>query len=79
MSVLSVSESADFVYLRRETGLTAGNLSVQLTKLEDAGYIALKKEFVGKVPRTQCSMTKEGKAAFKEYRAYIARLLKSTE
>jgi len=78
MSVLSVAESADFVYLMGETALTRGNLSVQLTRLEEAGYITIAKEFVGRSPRTTASMTQAGKVAFDEYRAYLASLLKAT-
>ena len=78
MSVLSVAESADFTYLMRETALTRGNLSVQLTRLEEAGYITIAKTFVGKTPRTTASMTKAGRAAFDEYRAYLASLLTAT-
>jgi DNA-binding transcriptional ArsR family regulator len=79
MSVLSVAASADFTYLMRETGLSRGNLSVQLTRLEEAGYITIDKAFVGKVPRTTASMTKAGAAAFEEYRRYLGGLLKATE
>ena len=78
MSVLSVAESADFTYLMRETALTRGNLSVQLTRLEDAGYITIAKAFVGRTPRTTASMTKAGRAAFDEYRVYLASLLTAT-
>jgi len=78
MSVLAVVESADFVYLQRETGLTGGNLSVQLTRLEDAGYLRIDKSFVGKVPRTLASMTPEGRAAFATYRRYLQGLLGAT-
>ena len=78
MSVLSVAESADFTYLMGETGLTRGNLSVQLTRLEDAGYIQIAKEFVGRSPRTTASMTENGAEAFDAYRAYLKSLLKAT-
>jgi len=78
MSVLSVAESADFTYLMGETGLTRGNLSVQLTRLQDAGYIDIAKEFVGRSPRTTASITPQGKQAFDGYRAYLASLLKAT-
>lgn len=78
MSVLSAAESADFIYLMGETGLTRGNLSVQLTRLKEAGYIKIAKEFVGNSPRTTASMTPEGKKAFDEYRTYLASLLKAT-
>jgi DNA-binding MarR family transcriptional regulator len=78
MSVLAVVESADFVYLQRETGLTGGNLSVQLTRLEEAGYITIVKSFVGKVPRTLASITPDGSAAFSAYRRYLQGLLGAT-
>lgn len=78
MAVLSVAESADFTYLMGETGLTRGNLSVQLTRLQDAGYIDIAKEFVGRSPRTTASMTPEGTRAFEAYRDYLASLLKAT-
>ena len=67
MSVLVNLEEADFVYLREATGATAGNLSVQLDKLAEAGYITIEKGFKGKMPRTTCSITPEGVSAFEEY------------
>ena len=78
MAVLSVAEEADFTYLMRETELTRGNLSVQLTRLEEAGYLAIAKSFVGKVPRTTASMTAAGREAFVEYRRYLSNLLDAT-
>ena len=57
MSVLIGVESADFVFLRQQTGATAGNLSVQLDKLAKAGYIDVEKSFRGKMPRTLCHRT----------------------
>lgn len=67
MSILISVESADFTYIRKETGATAGNLSVQLEKLSQAGYITIEKGFNGKMPRTTCSITKKGIEAFREY------------
>ena len=67
MSILLSVESADFVYLREQTGATAGNLSVQLDKLQKAGYITIEKGFKGKMPRTTCAITQDGIAAFEEY------------
>ena len=67
MSILVGTESADFTYIRKETGATAGNLSVQLEKLSQAGYIIIEKGFNGKMPRTTCRITKEGIEAFREY------------
>ena len=67
MSVLVNIEEADFVYLRKVTGATAGNLSVQLDKLSDAGYITVEKGFKGKKPQTVCRISDLGLKAFAEY------------
>lgn len=67
MSLLSGVEEADFVYLREKTGATAGNLSVQIDKLSEAGYIAVEKTFQGKMPRTICRITPKGITAFGDY------------
>ena len=67
MSILIGVESADFTYIRGETKSTAGNLSVQLNKLSEAGYITIEKGFNGKVPRTTCKITSIGMGAFEEY------------
>ena len=67
MSTLLSLEEADFVSLREATGATAGNLSVQLDKLSEAGYITVEKGFAGKKPRTVCRITDVGKKAFAEY------------
>lgn len=76
MSILISVEEADFVYLREKTEATAGNLSVQIDKLNEAGYITVEKSFVGKKPRTTCRITTEGYKAFEEYvealKSYIA-------
>ena len=76
MSLLVSVEEADFVYLREQTGATAGNLSVQLDKLSNAGYIEIQKGFQGKKPRTTCRITDKGLKAFEEYvealRSYIS-------
>ncbi|MBR5464650.1 MAG: transcriptional regulator [Alistipes sp.] len=77
MSILLGVEEADFVFLRQETGATAGNLSVQIDKLQKAGYIAVKKTFRGKMPCTLCRITEQGAKAFEKYvealRSYIER------
>lgn len=67
VSILVGVESADFVFLREQTGATAGNLSVQIDKLQKAGYIAVEKGFKGKMPCTTCRITEQGIAAFEEY------------
>ena len=67
ISLLISVEEADFVYLKEKTESTAGNLSVQLNKLSQAGYIAVTKGFEGKRPRTTCRMTDKGRKAFEDY------------
>ncbi len=67
MSILMNVDEADFVYLKEKTESTAGNLSVQLDKLSTAGYITVNKGFVGKKPRTVCTITDTGRKAFEEY------------
>jgi DNA-binding MarR family transcriptional regulator len=78
LAVLSVVQSVDFLYLQRETGLTKGNLTVHLSKLEDAGYIHIEKTYRGKLPLTLCSLTKDGKQAFENYRKQLRQFLEGT-
>lgn len=68
MAYLFVVESADFLFLQRQTGLTWGNLSSHLSKLENAGYVAIEKEFLDKKPHTTLHLTDNGRTAFQEYR-----------
>jgi len=72
---LYVVESAEFIFLMRLTGLTWGNLSSHLSKLEEAGYVAVEKEFRGKKPYTMLRLTDEGRAAFREYRHSMKQVL----
>lgn len=72
MTHLYVVESGDFVYLMRTTGLTRGNLSSHMTKLEEAGYVEVIKEFINRKPVTMLSLTDEGRTAFLEYRKNMA-------
>jgi len=65
---LYVVESADFLFLQRQTGLTWGNISSHIRKLENAGYVAVNKEFIDKKPHTTLKLTDKGRAAFQEYR-----------
>ena len=67
MSILMNVDEADFSYLKEKTESTAGNLSVQLDKLTNAGYIDMEKQFVGKKPRTTCKVTETGRRAFAQY------------
>ena len=72
---LYVVEEADFIYLMRKTGLTWGNLSSHMTKLETAGYIEVVKKFVEKKPHTILKLTKEGRKAFIHYRKKMKQVL----
>lgn len=65
---LYVVESADYTYLMNRTGLTWGNLSAHLSKLEEAGYVKIEKDFVEKKPHTMVRMTNNGRVAFDNYR-----------
>ncbi len=67
MSLLLGLDSAEFVFLKEKTNSTAGNLSVQLDKLSEAGYIVIEKSFNGKKPLTTCRITKKGMKAFEDY------------
>lgn len=72
---LAVVKSADFVFLQRYTGMTQGNLSSHMTKLEEAGYVEVVKEFVDRKPHTMLRLTKEGRKAFEQYRKALASVL----
>ena len=71
MTVLFAVEEADFVYLQRECGLTQGNLSSHLSKLEESGYLTISKTFKGKYPLTLCKLTRKGRQAFESYSAAL--------
>ncbi len=68
MAQLYVVQSADFLFLQNQTGMTPGNLSSHLSKLEDAGYVEVTKEFIDRKPHTALALTKRGRASFMEYR-----------
>ena len=67
MSILISTTEADFVFLREQTNATAGNLSVQIEKLNESGYIGVTKSFKGKMPHTTCKITNKGIEAFENY------------
>lgn len=67
MSILMNVDEADFVYLKEKIESTAGNLSVQLEKLNSAGYISVSKGFQGRKPRTVCQITDHGRQSFAQY------------
>ena len=75
VTILNTAEQVDFLFLQRETGLTKGNLSFHLTKLEEAGYISIEKTYRGRVPLTLISLTEKGRKAFEVYRKQLAQLI----
>lgn len=75
LSCLSVLTSADFTFLLNQSGLTRGNLSANLAKLEEAGYVRITKEFVDKVPRTLIRLTAAGRRAVKNYSEQMQRII----
>ena len=77
LAYLSVVKSADFVFLLTRTGLTYGNLSSHMSKLEEAGYIEVEKEIKDKRPHTMLSLTDQGRSAFEDYRVNMLELLGS--
>ncbi len=77
MAILYAGEEASFLYLQRETGLTKGNLSNHLTRLEQGGYILIEKSFRGKTPQTLLRLTPEGRTAFETYRKQLKLLADS--
>ena len=75
VAVLSTVKEADFLCLLRETGLTKGNLSTHLIRLEEAGYVEIEKTFRGKIPMTLVRLSAAGKGAFQEYRKSMKDIL----
>ena len=75
MAYLYVTDGADALFLQRQTGLTWGNLSSHLGKLEGAGYVAVTKEFLDRKPHTVLALTKAGREAFRGYRTSMKRAL----
>jgi DNA-binding MarR family transcriptional regulator len=67
VSLLAGAEMAEFTYIREQTGATAGNLSIQITKLKEAGYIEVTKRFSNNYPQTLCTLTPLGRQKFLEY------------
>ena len=78
LTILLAVDSADFLYLQRETGLTKGNLSSHLSKLEDAEYITIEKTYRGKIPLTICKLSGNGRKAFTEYRDQLKYIVDNT-
>lgn len=75
LTVLSLVDEADFRYLLYATGLTKGNLSAHLSKLEEGGYVHIEKTFRGKLPLTVCRLTPRGRQALEDYRRTMRAIL----
>jgi len=75
LSYLYVVESVDYVFLKNMTGLTWGNLSTHLNKLEDAGYVTVDKGYKGKKPHTTIRLTENGRSAFRGYKKSMQQVL----
>ncbi|HEY6971107.1 MAG TPA: transcriptional regulator [Candidatus Angelobacter sp.] len=78
-ALLYAVESADFLFLLNESGMTRGNLSSHLARLEEAGYVEIVKSFRGKIPHTLVQLTEKGRSAFDEYRAQLRTISSSLE
>jgi DNA-binding transcriptional ArsR family regulator len=76
VALLAGAEEADFLFLQRESGLTKGNLSSHLAKLEEAEYTEIEKTFRGKIPLTVVRLTAKGRRAFEGYRKAMNGLLR---
>lgn len=78
LTILASVASADFLFLQRETGLTKGNLSAHLSRLEEAGYVKIEKTFKGKLPLTVCRLTSGGQKALAQYRRQLQNFIQQT-
>jgi len=79
VACLAVVDEADFVFLQSQTGMTGGNLSSHVRRLEEAGYVTVKKEFENSRPRTSLRLTRRGRSAFETYLALMRGLLDAIE
>ena len=75
LAYLAAVDSADFIFLMNQVGLTRGNLSSHLKTLEEAGYVDIQKEFVDKMPRTLIQLTDAGREAIRTYRQQMRVIL----
>ncbi len=76
LGLLSAVDSSDFLFVQNQTGLTGGNLSSHMTRLEEAGYVEVTKEFVDRIPRTLLRATKKGRAALRQYKRNMLQVIK---
>jgi len=79
LACLTAVESADFLFVANQTGLTRGNLSSHMSRLEESGYVKVKKEFVDRIPRTLLSITKKGRDAFRAYKRNMMQVLRDLQ
>lgn len=79
LALLYVVESADFIFVMNQTGLSWGNLSAHMSKLEEAGYLVVEKSFRGKRPNTSLRLTPEGRDAFRTYALHMKTAFKDFE
>ena len=79
VSALAVNESLTFNELKEILQTTDGNLSVHARKLEEAGYVACKKSFDGRMPRTEFNLTDSGRQAFRRYLDHMEALIQATK
>ena len=77
MSQLYVVESADFLFLQHQLQMTPGNLSAHLSKLEEAEYLEIVKEFIERKPHTALKLTKKGRIAFNDYRKNMKKVFEN--
>lgn len=75
LAYLGAVDKADFTFLLKQTGLTRGNLSTHLRKLEDAGYVDVNKEFIDRIPRTLYTLTGAGRQAIQDYRQNMQQVI----
>lgn len=79
VALLAGVREADFLWLLQESGLSKGNLSSHLAKLEESGYIEVEKMYKGKIPLTMLRLTKQGKTAFERYKKALSGVLARTD
>jgi len=75
LGLLAAVDSADFLFVQNQTGLTGGNLSSHMSRLEEAGYVEVTKEFVDRIPRTLLRATKKGRAELRQYKRNMQKVL----
>ncbi|MDE3089296.1 MAG: transcriptional regulator [Chloroflexota bacterium] len=76
MAVLYASDAADFLFLLNSTGLSKGNLSTHVAKLEETGYVQVTKSFKGKIPNTTYALTRQGRTSFARYHKGLSQITK---